>query len=103
MDKKLAAEIRSELKVEIEALAKRKIVPGLAVVIVGDDPASHVYVRNKHKACQELGITSFVHALPANTTERKVLNLVKRLNEDKAVHGILVQSPPPNILKKARL
>jgi len=101
--KKLAATIREELKTEIEALAKRKIVPGLAVVIVGDDPASHVYVRNKHKACQQLGINSYVHKLPANTTERKVLNLVKRLNADKAVHGILVQSPPPKHIDESKI
>ena len=93
--KKIAAEMRAELKNDIAALAKRKVTPGLAVVLVGDDPASHVYVRMKDKACQDLGIASFQHRLPANTTERRLLNLVKKLNGDAKIHGILVQLPLP--------
>ena len=93
--KKTAALIRSEVKAEVEELVGRGKTPGLAVVLVGDDPASHVYVRNKEKACKQAGIASFVHRLPASSTERKVLNLVKRLNADVNVHGILVQSPLP--------
>lgn len=93
--KKTAALIRDEVKTEVDELIKRGTTPGLAVVLVGDDPASHVYVRNKEKACEKAGIASFVHRLPASSTERKVLNLVKRLNADAKVHGILVQSPLP--------
>lgn len=101
--KAISAAIREEIKTEVEALAKKKIVPGLAVVIVGDDPASHVYVRNKHKACQELGMHSVVHELPANATEKRVLNLVRKLNDDPAIHGILVQSPPPKHIDEGKI
>lgn len=93
--KKIAAQIRAEVKEEVDALKKKGITPGLAVVIVGDDPASHVYVRGKARACDELGMNSFVHKLPENATERRVLNLVKKLNEDPKVHAFLVQSPLP--------
>ena len=93
--KKIAARIRAEVKEEVDALKKKGITPGLAVVIVGDDPASHVYVRGKARACDELGMNSFVHKLPTNATERRVLNLVKKLNEDPKVHAFLVQSPLP--------
>jgi len=93
--KQMAAEIRAELSVEIAALAKRGIVPGLAVVLVGENPASEVYVRMKKKACGELGIASFSHELPVTCTERRLLNLIAKLNADPAVHGILVQLPLP--------
>ena len=74
------------------------MAPGLAVVLVGDDPASHIYVRNKEKACKEVGIKSFEHLLPATISERELLALVHQLNKDKHVHGILVQLPlPPHI------
>ena len=70
----------------------------MAVVLVGDDPASHIYVRNKEKACKEVGIKSFEHLLPATISERELLALVNQLNKDKNVHGILVQLPlPPHI------
>jgi methylenetetrahydrofolate dehydrogenase (NADP+) / methenyltetrahydrofolate cyclohydrolase len=96
--KKIAEAIRTEIRADVEALRKRKIVPGLAVVLVGDDPASHVYVRNKERACGRVGVQSFVHRLPANATERRVLNLIAKLNDDPKVHGYLVQSPlPPHI------
>ncbi len=93
--KKIAAQIRAEVKAEVDALKTAGITPGLAVVLVGDDPASHVYVRGKARACEELGMNSFVHLLPANATERRVLNLVQRLNKDPKVHAFLVQSPLP--------
>jgi len=93
--KKISAEVREEVRAEVAKLAKKKIVPGLAVVLVGNDPASEVYVRNKHRTCEELGITSYVHKLPENSTEKRVLNLVRKLNEDPDVNGILVQSPLP--------
>jgi len=74
------------------------MAPGLAVVLVGDDPASHIYVRNKERACKEVGIKSFEHLLPATVSEKDLLALVHQLNKDKHVHGILVQLPlPPHI------
>ena len=94
--KKLAAEIREEIGAGVKKLSKKSITPGLAVVLVGDDPASHVYVRNKHQACLDLGMNSYVHRLPKSASARKILGLVKRLNADKKVHGILVQSPLPD-------
>ncbi|MBF0311560.1 MAG: bifunctional methylenetetrahydrofolate dehydrogenase/methenyltetrahydrofolate cyclohydrolase FolD [Magnetococcales bacterium] len=93
--KAMAAQIRAEMKEEVALLAQRGIVPGLAVVLVGDDPASHVYVRNKKKACEEVGIRSFSHELPANTTEGALLELIDELNADPAVDGVLVQMPLP--------
>lgn len=101
--KQLSAEIREELKVEIAALNKKKITPGLAVVLVGSDPASEVYVRSKRKTCADLGINSYAHDLPASCTERKLLNLIKKLNEDKKVHGILVQVPLPKHMDEQKI
>ena len=93
----IAAGLRAELKQRIAALAGRR-APGLGVVLVGDDPASHVYVRNKLKACGETGILSFEHRLPAETSEAEVLALIAALNADPGVDGILVQLPlPPQI------
>lgn len=101
--KKIAAEMRVEMAEEIKALAKRKVVPGLAVVLVGEDPASQVYVRMKKKACLELGIASFSHELPASCTERRLLNLVAKLNADPKVHGILVQLPLPKQISEHKV
>ena len=101
--KRTAAEIRGEVAEEVKALQKKGIYPGLAVVLVGDDPASHVYVRSKERACAEVGIASFVHRLPASTSERKVLNLVKKLNADPRVHGMLVQSPLPKQIDESKV
>ncbi len=94
--KKIAAEICAEVAAEVAELKQQGVEPGLAVILVGDDPASHVYVRNKERTCGEVGITSFVHRLPATTTESEVLSLVDRLNADPRVHAMLVQSPLPN-------
>ena len=74
--------------------------PGLAVVIVGNDPASRVYVNNKKKACEEVGIRSFEYALPEETSEHELIQLVETLNEDESVHGILVQLPCQSISMK---
>ncbi|MSP39887.1 MAG: bifunctional methylenetetrahydrofolate dehydrogenase/methenyltetrahydrofolate cyclohydrolase FolD [Deltaproteobacteria bacterium] len=97
--KAVAKEVQKKIKEEVDGLERRwHLVPGLAVVLVGDDPASHIYVRNKEKACLEVGIKSFEHFLPATISERDLLALVHQLNKDKAVHGILVQLPlPPHI------
>ncbi|CAI9418314.1 Bifunctional protein FolD protein [Pleomorphomonas sp. T1.2MG-36] len=92
----IAAELRQDIAVRAaEMKAKHGVVPGLAVVLVGEDPASGVYVRNKLKATAECGLKSFEHILPADTSEADLLALVERLNADPAVHGILVQLPLP--------
>ncbi len=102
--KEVAAEVREGLKAEVEALVKDTGVrPGLAVVLVGDDPASQVYVRNKKKACEKAGINSIEHRLPAETTEEELLTLIGELNADTSVHGILVQLPLPDGLSEDRV
>jgi len=94
--KAVAKEVQQQIKQEVEGLERRwGIVPGLAVVLVGDDPASHIYIRNKERACKEAGIRSFEHLLPATIPEKELLVLVHQLNKDKNVHGILLQLPLP--------
>ncbi|NMM54499.1 bifunctional methylenetetrahydrofolate dehydrogenase/methenyltetrahydrofolate cyclohydrolase FolD [Paenibacillus aquistagni] len=100
--KDVSQAIREEIKQEVERLKAVNLQPGLAVVLVGEDPASQVYVRNKHKACLELGYYSEVHRLPEDTTEEQLLELVHKLNEQETIHGILVQLPlPAQIHEKA--
>ena len=95
--KAFAARLRGEVAEQVAALKRdHGITPGLAVVLVGEDPASQVYVRNKHKQTLEAGMESFEHRLPAETPEAELLDLVGRLNADPAVHGILVQLPLPD-------
>lgn len=103
--KAISRQILDELKEEIAAMkgGKKAITPGLAVVLVGQDPASQVYVRSKRRTCEELGVNSYAHDLPENTTERKLLNLVKKLNEDPKVHGILVQMPLPKHIDEQKV
>jgi methylenetetrahydrofolate dehydrogenase (NADP+)/methenyltetrahydrofolate cyclohydrolase len=101
--KAVAAQIREELKAEVEAIKAQGGAPGLAVVLVGDDPASQVYVRNKQKACEEIGVASFGHFLPAETTEAYLLELVDVLNADPKVHGILVQLPLPRHIDEKKV
>ncbi|HUP30814.1 MAG TPA: bifunctional methylenetetrahydrofolate dehydrogenase/methenyltetrahydrofolate cyclohydrolase FolD [Usitatibacter sp.] len=93
--KAIAASFRAEFGIRVERLRDVGITPGLAVVIVGEDPASQVYVRNKALACEAIGMHSEVHALPANTTQAHLISFVKRLNQDDGIHGILVQLPLP--------
>ena len=93
--KKVSARVKSEVREEAAALGQKGISVGLAVVIVGDNPASRVYVNNKKKACAEVGFESYEYALPAETTQDELLALVKKLNDDKKVNGILVQLPLP--------
>lgn len=100
--KQISEEIRKGIALEVEQLSKQNVRPGLAVVLVGDDPASHVYVRNKEKACHDLGFYSEVHRLPADTSQDEVLALVDKLNAQESIHGILVQLPlPKHIQEKA--
>ena len=91
----VAEKVYRELRAEIAALAQRSLVPGLAVVLVGDDPASRAYVRSKDKMCRELGLHSVKLELSAETTQDELLARVEELNRDPTIHGILVQSPPP--------
>jgi len=93
--KEIAAEVLAECREKVGTLQSRGVTPGLAVVIVGDDPASHVYVNSKVKTCGEMGIHSRKIELPVETTQEEVLQVVRDLNGDPAIHGILVQSPPP--------
>ncbi|MBF0296625.1 MAG: bifunctional methylenetetrahydrofolate dehydrogenase/methenyltetrahydrofolate cyclohydrolase FolD [Magnetococcales bacterium] len=101
--KKIAAEVREALRLEVEGLRAQGVVPGLAVVIVGEDPASRVYVNMKRKACEAAGIASFHHALPADVTEAELLRLIETLNGDGRVHGILVQLPLPRGIGEQRI
>ncbi len=91
----LSARLRHELATRIHGLAERGIVPGLAVILVGDDPASQIYVRNKVKACVDVGIRSALQRLPSTTSEAELLAIIDGLNRDAAIHGILVQMPLP--------
>lgn len=94
--KKISAEIKDELKAEVEELKKQGKEACLAVVLVGDDPASAVYVKNKKKACEYIGVKSLSYELPASTSETELLELIDRLNKDDSVNGILVQLPLPS-------
>lgn len=94
--KALAQQVRDRLAQEsAELLAKKGVIPGLATILVGDDPASHVYVKNKQKACEMAGIYVDDHKLPANTSQTELLMLIEKKNVDPKIHGILVQLPLP--------
>ena len=93
--KELAKKIREGLAVEVEELKEKGINPKLAVIMVGDNSASAVYVKNKSNACKKVGIDFEEFLLPAETTEEELIELIQKLNNDKEVHGILLQSPVP--------
>lgn len=99
----LAAKVKSELKAKIDDLKSKGINPGLAVIIVGDDPASRVYVNHKKNDCAEIGIKSFEYALPASTKEEELLGLIETLNNDATVNGILVQLPIPKHINEDKV
>jgi methylenetetrahydrofolate dehydrogenase (NADP+)/methenyltetrahydrofolate cyclohydrolase len=101
--KEVAASLRRELKTRVAALSRAGIVPGLAVILVGEDPASAVYVRNKIHACEAVGIRSFSHRLDASTTTAELVALIERLNADPQVHGVLVQLPLPKHIDMRRV
>jgi len=102
--KALAAKLKGVMQVEVETLTKQHgRAPGLAVIIVGDDPASHVYVRNKKSGCKKVGITSFAKELPDSTTQEHLLGLIAELNNDPRVDGILVQLPVPAHINAERV
>jgi methylenetetrahydrofolate dehydrogenase (NADP+)/methenyltetrahydrofolate cyclohydrolase len=101
--KQVAADMRAELEAEVEQLKARGVVPGLAVVLVGDDPASKSYVTAKEKACEEIGIYSDDNRLTAETTQQELMSLIDRLNKDPKIHGILVQLPLPKHIDEGRV
>ena len=101
--KQVAAEIRAELKTRAEALRKDGIVPCLAVLLAGDDPASKIYVRNKKRACEEIGIESRELLFPESVTEEELIAQIRALNEDPAVDAMLVQLPLPRHINEARV
>ena len=100
----VARQVREEVRAGVERLRNdHGVTPGLGVVLVGDDPASRIYVRNKEKACAEAGIRSVEHLLPATVPEHELVALIGRLNEDPAIHGILVQLPLPDSMASDRV
>jgi len=100
--KTIAQQVRGRIKTEVEKLPASSR-PGLAAVLVGENPASRIYVRNKRKACEEVGIYSEEHALPETTSEADLLSLIVRLNQDPKIHGILVQLPLPKQINERRV
>ena len=100
--KAIAEEVRQEVREEVARLKERGILPGLAVILVGDDPASKTYVRNKERACKDVGIHSEVYRLPADTPEQEVLRLIGELNGRSDISGILLQHPVPGHIDERR-
>lgn len=99
----LSRKLREAIARRVDALVAAGTVPGLAVVLVGDDPASQIYVRNKVKACDDVGMLSRLHRMPAATSESELLAVIEALNEDPAIHGILVQMPLPRSVDASRV
>lgn len=99
----IAEKVYADLRIEIAALKASGRTPGLAVVLVGDNPASRAYVRSKDRMCRDLGLYSVKLELPAETTQAELLARVEELNRDPAIHGILVQSPPPKQIDEAAI
>ena len=101
--KAISAQIKEELKKEVAQMKEKGIFPGLAVIIVGNDPASRIYVNLKKKDCEELGILSREYALPEETTEEELLELIEKLNGDPSINGILVQLPVPKQIDENKI
>ncbi|MDR3559660.1 MAG: bifunctional methylenetetrahydrofolate dehydrogenase/methenyltetrahydrofolate cyclohydrolase FolD [Candidatus Pacebacteria bacterium] len=101
--KKIAEEIKLELKAEILEMGKNGMTPGLAVVLVGSDPASRIYVANKKRNCEEVGIKSASYELAENISQSKLMELISRLNDDENIHGILVQLPLPKHIETQKI
>ena len=99
----LSQTLRAQLSHRVASLAQRGIKPGLAVILVGDDPASHVYVRNKVKACADTGLHSLLEQYPASLSEQALLSRIAALNDDSSIHGILVQMPLPRHIDPAKV
>lgn len=102
--REVASEVLQTIKNEINNLkSQNKRLPGLSVVLIGEDPASHTYVKNKEKACQELGIYSKIHKLPASTSENDLIKLIESLNKDSKIDGILIQLPLPTHINSEKV
>ncbi|NPA73335.1 MAG: bifunctional methylenetetrahydrofolate dehydrogenase/methenyltetrahydrofolate cyclohydrolase FolD [Epsilonproteobacteria bacterium] len=101
--KKLALKIQEDIKKDVELLKQASITPGLAVIMVGDDPASRVYVKKKAEACKEVGIYSVVHEMPENIKEDTIVNTIKLMNENDSINGILVQLPLPEHINQTKI
>lgn len=101
--KQIAADIRAELKSKVAILKAKGVTPGLGVILVGENPASVSYVTAKEKACHDIGMYSSDNRLPADTTERELLNLVEKMNKDPRIHGILVQLPLPKQINEQKI
>ena len=101
--KRLSLEIENDLKTRVVNLSNEGIEPHLAVILVGDDPASHIYVKNKENACKRTGIKSTKIILPYSTSENEVLDLIDEMNKDDTIHGILVQSPTPKQVDELKI
>jgi methylenetetrahydrofolate dehydrogenase (NADP+) / methenyltetrahydrofolate cyclohydrolase len=101
--KAIAQQMQEEMKVRVTGLKDKGIVPGLAAILVGEDPASQTYVRSKEKACTKLGLYSDVYRLPSSTSEDELLALIDELNYDNKIHGILVQLPLPKHIDEAKI
>ncbi len=101
--KEIAKSIREELKTKVDELLAKGVTPGLAVILVGEDPASQVYIRAKGKACDKLGIYSDTITLPAEATEEELLKLIDKFNNDPKIHGILVQLPLPKHINETKV
>ena len=99
--KVMSEELRARIAERVAALKAKGVTPGLAVILVGEDPASQIYVRNKEKGCEEVGMYSMAIRLPAETTQEELENHIRTLNEDASIHGILVQLPLPKHLDEA--
>jgi len=101
--KDLAKKIQNKIKEDVELLKKASITPGLAVIMIGDDPASRVYVKKKAEACKEAGIYSVVHEMPENIKEETIINTIKLMNENQNINGILVQLPLPSHINQTKI
>ncbi|PIU07963.1 MAG: bifunctional 5,10-methylene-tetrahydrofolate dehydrogenase/5,10-methylene-tetrahydrofolate cyclohydrolase, partial [Candidatus Moranbacteria bacterium CG08_land_8_20_14_0_20_34_16] len=101
--KRIAKKIKAELKNEVLNLKKKGVIPELAVILVGENPSSKIYVKNKEKACQEIGIISKVYTFGKNVVQKDILSLIFRLNRDKKINGILVQLPLPKKFDTKRI
>ena len=101
--KSIAAEIRQSLKEKVMLLKEKEITPKLSVVLIGEDPASCVYVRNKEKGCVDVGIISDTRRLPANIKESSLIEMIKEINNDDSIHGVLVQVPLPKGLDEKKV
>lgn len=101
--KEVSSAVRDEIKKQVASLKEKGITPGLAVIIVGNDPASRVYVNNKKKGCEQTGMNSFEYAMPEETTTEELISLIEKLNKDEKVHGILCQLPVPKHIDEEKV